>query len=120
MKVIAARSLVALAIVGMLAVGAPVVASAKGTTATTTIRAVSPMKAYQRALVAYRSARADINRSYQSAIEAAQSFYVASLAAARNSAQRSTARATWRLAITEATAAREAALLPLGKAPVKP
>jgi hypothetical protein len=119
MKVIAARSLVALAIVGTLGVGAPVVASAHGTT-TTTVRVVSPMKAYERTLSAYKSARVAINRSYQSAIEAAQSVYVASLAVARNSAQRNTARATWRLAITEATAAREAALLALGKAPVRP
>jgi hypothetical protein len=105
----------------MLGVGAPAVASANGTTTTTTtIRAVSPMKSYQKALGVYKSAREAINRSYQSAIDAAQSVYAAALAVASNSSQRSTARATWRLAITEATAAREAALLALGKAPVRP
>jgi hypothetical protein len=121
MKVIAARSIMALAIVGMLGVGAPAVASAKGTTTTTTtIKVVSPMRAYEKALGAYKFARASIGHSYQSAVQAAQSVYDASLAVARDSAERSTARATLRLAITEATAAREAALLALGKPPVRP
>ena len=93
MKVIAARSIMALAIVGMLGVGAPAVASAKGTTTTTTtIKVVSPMRAYEKALGAYKFARASIGHSYQSAVQAAQSVYDASLAVARDSAERSTAR----------------------------
>jgi hypothetical protein len=121
MRVVSARSLAALAIVAVIGVGVPAVASAKGTTTTTTtIRAVSPRKAYDKALIGYRDDRTAIGLSYQGAVNAAQSVYLASLAVARNSAQRSTARATLRLVITEATAAREAALLSLGKPPVKP
>jgi hypothetical protein len=122
MKVVGVRAAAALAIVGLLGVGAPAVASAKGaaTIAPTTFKAVSPMKAYDKALNAYKASRVAIRDAYQSAVDEAQSAYQASLSVARNSSRRSIVRATLRLAITEATAAREAALLALGKPPVKP
>jgi len=121
MKVVGVRAAAALAIVGLLGVGAPAIASAKdaGTT-TTTFKAVSPIKAYDKALNAYKASRAVIRDAYQSAVDDALSSYQASLSVARNSSKRSIARATLRLAITEATAVREAALLALGRPPLKP
>jgi len=69
------------------------------TTTTTTIKGGQPDEAYEKASAPTKFARASIGHSYQSAVQAAQSVYDASLAVARDSAERSTARATlpgWR------------------------
>jgi hypothetical protein len=89
-------------------------------TTTTTSLANNAAKTYRRALTAYRAARKEIAGTFKNAVLTAHNEYQAALSSATTGAQRSTARAAYALAITQAAAVRSVALTNLGSPPVRP
>ena len=109
------RGLVALGMVGLLAVATPVLASAGSAPVTP-----AQQRSYHKAIVAYRDSRYAIQLSFQSAVNAAKSSLASALALATTSAERSTAQQISDAAIIQAASTRSAALTALGKVPVRP
>lgn len=121
MKTFASRSLAAIAIVATLGVGVPAVASASTTTTTTTtFKAGNAQKVYRQGLKVYQEERRAIDVTYQAAVQSAMASYESSMSNATSSAQRSAARAAMRLAIVQASAVRQQALVTLGNPPTPP
>jgi hypothetical protein len=117
---LAKRSVAAVAIVSMLILGAPVVALAAPTTTTTTAPVITTMKQFRAAEKIYLFKARLINRTFLADIAAAKAGLTVSLDDATNSSQRISARATYRLAITQATVDRSNSLQLLGNPPLKP
>jgi hypothetical protein len=122
MKGFAGRTVAAMAIMAMIAIGTPLVSSADSTasTTTTTTLVITTQKQYRAADKLYLAKLKVINATFVAAVDTAKSNYAATVSIATNSAERISARSTMRLAIANATIARAAALSELGKAPVKP
>ena len=121
MKGFAARSVAALALMAMIAVGTPLVSSADSSTSTTTTTlAITTLKQYRAADKLYLAKLKVINATFVAAVDLAKSNYAATISVATNSAERISARSAMRLAIANATIARAGALVELGKAPIKP
>jgi hypothetical protein len=125
MKSFAQRTIASVAIVVTLALGTPALAMAGVTsTTTTTIVTKTPvitnMKQYRAADKLYLAKLKVVNLTFLAAIASAKLNLATALGVATNSAQRISARATYRFAITEATIARSNALTLLGNPPVKP
>lgn len=68
-------------------------------------------------LVTYHAARLAINQAFKSAVSSAQAIYQSARSQANTAAARSTARAAYVLALTQAVAARDSALTTLGRPP---
>lgn len=123
MNGLAKRMIASVAIVVSLALSAPAVAFA-GTTTTTTIATkstvITTMKQWRAADRLYLAKLKVINVTFLAAVATAKADLVATLSTSHDSAARITARAAFRVAITEATIARSDALTLLGKPPVKP
>ena len=115
MKKFSFRGIVAVGVVGLLAIATPVFASAGNAPSSSTTQ-----KSYHKAIVAYRDSRYAIQLSFQSAVNAARSTYIAALASAVTSAERASAQQVLEAAIIQAAATRSAALTALGKPPLKP
>jgi hypothetical protein len=95
------------------------------TTTTTTITdttttTVNPQKAYRQALATYIAARQAIAQTFKNEISAAKQQYESALSVATTGAQRSTARAAYALAVTQAAAQRSSSLTALGNPPTRP
>jgi hypothetical protein len=106
--------------VAALALGTPVAAFAGSNDSTTTTATFPSLRTYQSSAHAYRTQLRAINLAFIEAIGVAKTDYQSALVSATSSSDRITARATMRLAIADATAARAAALTALGKPPLKP
>jgi phosphotransferase system HPr-like phosphotransfer protein len=121
MKGFVGRTVAAMSIMAMIAVGTPLVSSADSTASTTTTTlAITTLKQYRTAEKLYLAKLKVINATFVDAVDSAKANYAATLSVATNSAQRISARSTMRLAIANATIARAGALIELGKAPEKP
>jgi hypothetical protein len=114
-----ARSFVAAALVTSLGSVLPVSAFADTTTSTipSTNLATSPLRAYGAAVKVYNAKLKAIDVSFVSTVRSAKKTYNLVMANATSSSQRITARSVMRVAITEATVVRDAALKALGKPP---
>lgn len=122
MKRFTARVLVSAVLLAGAACVVPGVASASNTRAVTTTSSTTttqPAKFKRLSLAQYRFQREVINQTFKSAVLVAQSILQTALSQATNAAARSTARAAYVLALTEAAAARDAALSALGKPPTR-
>jgi hypothetical protein len=119
MKKFVVRGVVALSVVGSLALSAPLVASA-GSTGTVTSTSTISLRTYHKELVAYRESRRAIQLTFRASVSMAHATYLAALSVAKTAAQRSAAQQAEVTAIIEAASARSAALTALGSAPVKP
>ncbi|MBW4078683.1 MAG: hypothetical protein HIU84_09295 [Acidobacteria bacterium] len=137
---LASRSVGGLLLATLLAVLSPAVAfgsdhrpsndSHAGTTTTITTNApdgsnstsdsstpTSDRKNWREEMSTYHQARLAINQAFKSAISSAHAIYQSALAQATSVSGRSTARAAYVLALTQAVAARDAALINLGRPP---
>ena len=74
-------------------------------------------KTWREEMKAYRQARFAISEAFKSAVSSASAIYAAARVQANTAAARSTARAAYVLALTQAVAARDAALNTLGNPP---
>jgi hypothetical protein len=128
MRKFVTRSVAALAIVSSIALVGPVAAYASGsgsgpvstfpvTTSSTTTTTLA--KYHHLTLAQYRQLRQAINESFKNAVQVAQQTFQSSRSQATTAAARSTARATYELALAQAAAARDAALVNLGKPPTR-
>jgi cell division septation protein DedD len=121
MKGFAGRTVAAIALMAMVAIGTPLVSSADSATPTTTTTlAITTLKQYRAAEKLYLAKLKVINATFVAAVDIAKSNYAATVSVATNSAERISARSAMRLAIANATIARAGQLIELGKAPVKP
>ncbi len=120
MRNVAIRLIAPVAISVVLALGSSLVAGASVTTTTSPAPAHSALHQYQVAKRHYFEELKVINYTFVAAIKTAKSNYALALATAKNSTERISARASFKLAIAEATVARANALVALGKLPAKP
>ena len=124
MKITSARSFALVVIATSLATALPMTAFAG--TPKTTLRSNSPKatvlhsRSYQLAAKAYNAKLKAIDASFVGAVKVAESTFNMAMATATSSSQRITARSALRVAIANATVARDAALERLGKAPTNP
>ena len=126
MKEFVTRSVAALAIVASIALVGPLAAYASGSgpastfpVATSSTTTTTLVKYHHLTLAQFKQLRQAINDSFKSAVQAAQQTFQASRGQATTAAARSTARATYELALAQAAAARDAALVNLGKPPAR-
>lgn len=121
MKNFVARSIATVAVMATLSLGTPLAAFA-GTTSPSTVssQSASPQHNYQIAVRHYLYELKVINHTFIAAIKTARANYFLAVSAATNSTERISARASYKLAIVEATVARAKALVALGHHPIKP
>jgi hypothetical protein len=74
-------------------------------------------KTWHEEMVTYHAARLAINQAFKSAVSSAQAIYQSARTQATSAAARSTARAAYVLALTQAFASRDSALIALGRPP---
>ena len=74
-------------------------------------------KTWHEEMVTYHAARLAINQAFKSAVSSAQAIYQSARTQANSAAARSTARAAYVLALTQAFASRDSALTTLGRPP---
>ncbi|MHB1251582.1 MAG: hypothetical protein ACYC0I_05565 [Acidimicrobiales bacterium] len=74
-------------------------------------------KTWREEMSTYHAARLAINQAFKSAVSSAQAIYQSARAQASSVAALSTARAAYVLALTQAVAARDSALVNLGRPP---
>ena len=140
MKISASRGVAGLALATLLVVLSPSAAFASDhrgssggnvvtttTTDTTSATDTAPatdspaptnaQKAWHEELVTYHAARLAINQAFKSAVSSARAIYNSARSQANTAAARSTARATYVLALTQAVAARGSSLTTLGRPP---
>ncbi len=121
MKRIAPRSIATVAIMATLAFGTPLAAYAGSTTPPTgPTQALTPQHLYQVNQRHYLEQLKLINHTFVAAIKTAKSNFSLAISASTNSTQRISARASYKLAIAEATVARANSLVALGNPPLKP
>ena len=121
MNRIATRSIATVAFMATLALSTPLAAYASTTTPPTgPTQALTPQHIYQVNQRHYLEQLKVINHTFVAAIKTAKSNFNLAMSASTNSTQRISARASYKLAIAQATVARANALVALGNPPVKP
>lgn len=124
MKSITARSVATIAIATSLSCVLPVSAfadtSTTTSTTTTTIIATSPMMTFIAAEKAYDAKLEQINATFVKAVNDAETAYKLATAIRTSSSLRIIARSAMRIAIANATVARDASIKSLGKPPINP
>ena len=122
MKHVATRSLIAMALVGTMAVGAPALAGAgsaaanshhSSTTSTTS-------KAWHVKWLAYVKELKAANVTFRASLKSAHSIFAAAMAAATTATQRQAARTALQAAIAAALSVRANAITALGNPPAPP
>jgi hypothetical protein len=114
------RGVATVVLVGVLTLGGTISASASTASQRANARYALALKTWKVTDQTYLAKRRAVNVAYTIAVNLAQSNFTAAKSAATTSAERITARTTFRLAIAEATSTRALALMNLGSAPVKP
>lgn len=113
MKRFASHGLIVLGVIIALGLSTPAIAFAKSRPAATS------QKAFHQEVAAYQASRDAIQFTFRFAVNSAKKDYRNTLAQTSSSAQRSAARQAMETAIIHAAASRSAALIALGKPPVK-